>query len=191
MKTLCIYCGSSPGANPDYVAAGKKLAAAMVEHDLNLVYGGAHVGIMGAVADELMNHGGKVVGIIPESLVKLEVAHQGLTELHVVADMHERKSKMVELADGFVALPGGLGTFEELFEVLTWSQLGFHTKPCSVLNVSGFYDQLLQFLDTACKQEFMQPSHRDLLLSDTDPHALIEKLKSYKPAMEPKLGKAY
>jgi len=140
IKSLCVYCGSSPGAKPDYVAMAETLAKTMAEQNLGLVYGGAHVGIMGALADRLIALGGTVIGVIPEALVEMEVAHQGLTELHVVADMHERKATMAKLSDGFVSLPGGLGTLEETFEMLTWSQLGFHDKPCGLLNVTGFYD---------------------------------------------------
>jgi len=160
----------------------------MAEQNLTLVYGGAHVGIMGAVADRLLSLGGRVVGVIPEALVEMEVAHQGLTELHVVADMHERKAKMAELADGFISLPGGLGTLEEMFEMLTWAQLGLHSKPCALLNVAGFYDDLLRFLDNACKEEFMLQVHRDSLLADTDPNALITRMKHYTPKVVSKLS---
>jgi len=177
LKSLCVYCGSSPGAKPDYVASGERLAQSMADNNLSLVYGGAHVGIMGVLADRLMELGGTVVGVIPESLVEMEVAHEGLTQLHVVADMHERKAKMAELADGFVALPGGLGTLEELFEMLTWSQLGLHSKPVGLLNVAGFYDHLLTFLDNACDQAFMLSHHRNLLMNATDPDDLIARMK--------------
>jgi len=187
IKSLCVYCGSSPGAKPDYVAASERLAETMAEQNLSLVYGGAHVGIMGAVSDRLMALGGTVVGVIPEALVEMEVAHQGLTELHVVADMHERKAKMAELADGFVSLPGGLGTLEEMFEMLTWSQLGMHGKPCGLLNVAGFYDDLLRFLDNACTEAFMLAHHRALLIDSTDPNDLITRMKAYVPVVKSKL----
>lgn len=184
MNSLCVYCGSSTGARPDYVNAGQALARVLSEHGLTMVYGGAHVGIMGAIADELLSLGGKVIGVIPRALVDLEVAHEGLSELHVVEDMHERKAMMATLSDGFIALPGGIGTLEETFEALTWLQLGFHEKPCGVLNVAGFYDQLLSFLDHACEEQFMRPEHRHLLLADADAGDLVTRLKNYehKPA---------
>ena len=187
MKSVCVYCGSSPGAKPDYIAASEQLAEAMAANNQSLVYGGAHVGVMGAVANRLLELGGEVVGVIPKALVELEVAHQGLTKLHVVADMHERKALMAKLADGFVALPGGLGTLEELFEMLTWSQLAFHKKPVGLLNVVGFYDDLLRFLDTACVEGFMRQGHRELLLAETNPAQLLERMKLYKPVYTSKL----
>ncbi len=187
MKSVCVYCGSSPGNKPDYIAASEALAQTMAEQGLTLVYGGAHVGIMGAVANRLLALGGEVIGIIPEALVELEVAHQGLTQLLVVADMHERKAKMAELSDGFVALPGGLGTLEELFEMLTWAQLAFHEKPVGLLNVVGFYDDLLRFLDTACAEGFMRQGHRDLLLDDVNPNELIARMMSHKAVYTSKL----
>ncbi len=187
IKSLCVYCGSSPGAKPDYIALAEKLAQTMAEQNLGLVYGGAHVGIMGAVADRLMSLGGKAVGVIPEALVEMEVAHQGLTELHIVADMHERKATMAKLSDGFISLPGGLGTLEEMFEMLTWSQLGLHGKPCGVLNVAGFYNDLLRFLDNACAEAFMLPHHRELLIDSTDPKDLIARMKEYVPEVKSKL----
>lgn len=187
INSLCVYCGSSVGAKSDYVAGSEALAQAMVTRGMSLVYGGAHVGIMGAVANRLMSLDGQVFGVIPEALVKLEVAHEGLTELFVVADMHERKAKMADLSDGFVALPGGLGTFEELFEMLTWAQLGFHTKPVGLLNVAGFYDELLRFLDTACEQGFMKQAHRDILIADTDPDMLLDRMNRYEAQYKSKL----
>ncbi len=187
IKSLCVYCGSSPGAKPDYVALAENLAQSMAEQNLGLVYGGAYVGIMGAVANRLMDLGGRVVGVIPEALVEMEVAHQGLTELHVVADMHERKATMARLSDGFISLPGGLGTLEEMFEMLTWSQLGLHGKPCGLLNVAGFYDDLLRFLDNACSEAFMLPHHRALLIDSTDPEELITRMQAYVPEVKSKL----
>ncbi len=188
IKSICVFCGSSRGAKPDYIDASRQLAQSMAKQGITLVYGGAHVGIMGAIADELLKLGGKVVGVIPEALVDMEVAHDGLTELHVVSDMHERKARMADLDDGFISLPGGLGTLEEMFEVLTWSQLGFHSKPCGLLNVSGFYDDLLRFLDNANEQGFMRREHRQLLLDDADADSLLSRLISYEPAFIPKLG---
>ena len=187
MKSVCVFCGSSPGSKPDYIASSELLAKVMAERNLSLVYGGAHVGIMGAIANHLLELGGEVIGVIPEALVELEVAHQGLTQLHVVADMHERKAKMAELSDGFVALPGGLGTLEELFEVLTWAQLAFHDKPVGLLNVAGFYDDLLRFLDNACQEAFMKPGHRDLLLDDINPSALLARMMEHKAVYTSKL----
>jgi uncharacterized protein (TIGR00730 family) len=187
INSLCVFCGSSSGAKPEYVAASHVLADVMAEQGISLVYGGAHVGIMGQVADRLLQAGGKVYGVIPESLVDMEVAHDGLTELHVVNSMHTRKAKMAELSDAFVSLPGGLGTLEEMFEVLTWAQLGFHEKPCGILNVAGFYDQLLSFLDNATEQQFMHESHRQLLMADTDPTALLKKLLAFEPERKSKL----
>lgn len=188
IKSICVFCGSSRGAKPDYIEASQQLAQSMAKQGITLVYGGAHVGIMGAIADELLKLGGKVVGVIPEALVDMEVAHDGLTELHVVSDMHERKARMADLADGFISLPGGLGTLEEMFEVLTWSQLGFHSKPCGLLNVCGFYDDLLRFLDNANEQGFMRREHRQLLLDDAIAERLVNRLISYEPAFIPKLG---
>jgi len=187
-KSVCVYCGSSRGARPDYIAASEQLAQSMARNKLALVYGGAQVGIMGAIADELLRLGGNVYGVIPEALVDMEVAHNGLTELYVVKDMHERKAKMAALADGFISLPGGLGTLEETFEMLTWAQLGMHSKPCGLLNVAGFYNELLRFLDTANEEGFMRREHRELLLAETDPDKLLTRLIDFKPAFIPKLG---
>lgn len=188
LKSICVFCGSSRGARPDYIASSEQLAQSMARQNLALVYGGAHVGIMGAIANELLKLGGKVYGVIPEALVDMEVAHQGLTELYIVKDMHERKAKMAALADGFISLPGGLGTLEEMFEVLTWAQLGFHDKPCGLLNVSGFYDDLLRFLDNANEEGFMRREHRELLIAETDTDELLARLMDFTPAFKPKLG---
>jgi len=189
IRSLCVFCGSSTGKRDDYTQASHALADALVEADIELVYGGAHVGIMGSLANRVLAGGGKVIGVIPESLVDFEVAHEGLTELMVVADMHARKAAMAERSDGFIALPGGLGTLEELFEVLTWAQLGFHKKPCGLLNISGFYDGLLTFLDHACGEDFMKPQHRNLVMADTDPHSLLERFANHEPTapVAPKL----
>jgi len=178
---VCVYCGSSPGRRSGYGAAADALGDAIAVSGRSLVYGGAHVGLMGRIADRVMAGGGRVVGVIPQALVEFEVAHEGLDELIVVADMHERKARMAALADGFVAMPGGLGTLEELFEMLTWSQLGFHAKPVGVLNVEGFYDRLLDFLDQARDDGFMKPAHRALLLAEADAGALIDGLERWLP----------
>ncbi len=179
MKTICVYCGSSPGNNAAYAEGARALARTLVENQLGLVYGGSNVGLMGVLADEVIAHGGTAVGVIPHALVNKEVAHPALTQLHVVANMHERKAMMAQLADGFVALPGGLGTLEELFEMLTWGQLSFHTKPVGLLNVNGYYDGLLGFLDHAHAEAFIRPQPRAMLLAHSEPGTLIDALKAY------------
>lgn len=181
MKSLCVYCGSSLGKSPAYLAAAKVLGQELVARDIRLVYGGASVGIMGVIADTVLAGGGEVMGVIPQALVDKEVSHSGLTELFVVDSMHTRKAKMAELSDGFVALPGGFGTMEELFEVLTWSQLGFHQKPIGLLNVEGYYDHLLAFLQQSVEQQYIKPKHHQLLLSATDISALLEKMLGFEP----------
>ncbi|THF62787.1 TIGR00730 family Rossman fold protein [Pseudothauera nasutitermitis] len=180
-RSLCVYCGSANGRLDDYAGAARALAAAMVERGIRLVYGGASVGIMGAVADEVLRLGGEAVGVIPESLMRKELAHAKLTELHVTPSMHARKTLMAELADGFVALPGGIGTFEELFEVWTWGQLGFHRKPCGLLNVAGYYDGLTGFLDHAAQEQFVRAEHRAMLVVESDPVRLLERYAAYQP----------
>lgn len=153
----------------------------LVANDIGLVYGGASVGVMGAVADTVLEEGGEVTGIIPEDLMSREVAHHGLTKLHVVESMHDRKALMADLADGFVALPGGMGTLEELFEILTWAQLGYHRKPCGLLNLSGYYDRLREFLDHTVAEGFVQDKHRSMLIVEQQPEQLIERFKTYQP----------
>ena len=181
MKRICVYCGSSPGRLPQYLDAARELGLALVERDIGLVYGGASVGIMGEIADTVMSGGGDVVGVIPQALAEKEVSHPGLTELKLVDSMHERKSVMAEMADGFIALPGGLGTIEELFEVLTWSQLGFHQKPCGLLNIEGYYDHLLHFMEHAVEQQFVKQQHRDMLLASGNAQSLLEEMAVYTP----------
>ena len=181
LTSLCIYCGSSGGRIDAYAAAARALARAMVERGIRLVYGGASVGIMGAVADEVLRLGGKAVGVIPEALRRKELAHEGLTELHVTPSMHARKTLMAELADGFVALPGGIGTMEEIFEIWTWGQLGFHRKPCGLLNVAGYYDSLIAFLDHAAGEQFVRPDQRRMLVVESVPANLIDRLTTYTP----------
>ncbi len=176
MRSLCIYCGSNPGADPAYAAATRALALACVERQIRIVYGGAAVGLMGLLADTAMQAGGEVVGIMPQSLIDREIGHRGLTELHVVASMHERKALMAELAEGFVALPGGIGTLEELIEVYTWHQLGLHRKPLGVLNVGGYYDALGAFLDQAVRSRFLRPEQRAVLIMESEPDALLDAL---------------
>ncbi len=187
LKSICVYCGSSPGSRPDYIDACKPLGSDMASRDITLVYGGAQIGVMGAIADSVLAAGGKVIGVIPQSLVELEIVHNGLTELHIVDDMHQRKAMMAELSDGFIALPGGLGTLEELFEMLTWSQLGFHGKPIGALNVAGYYSSLLTFLDQGVTEGFMKQAHRELLLSDTVASELVDQMIAYEPKITSKL----
>ncbi len=179
IKTLCVYCGSNTGNRPEYIEAAKKLAEAFVDNDIDLVYGGANVGIMGVLADTMLKHEGKVTGVIPWELVEKEVAHSGLTELRVVDSMHERKAIMTDLSDGFIALPGGLGTIEELFEVLTWAQLGMHEKACGLLNVCGYYDKLAEFCDHAVSERFVKSEHRSMLLIEKDPNILLKRIETY------------
>lgn len=181
MNTICVYCGSSPGRSSVYTEAAVEFAAELVERDLGLVYGGASVGVMGALADSVLDAGGEAIGVIPEALEAREITHPELTELHVVESMHARKQTMVDLADGFVALPGGLGTVEEIFEVLTWAQLGFHKHPCGFLNVDGYYDDLTAFLDHAVSEEFVKPTHREIAIAESSPEALLDAFASYDP----------
>src|SRR5210317_138821 len=179
MRRVCVYCGSSSGVLPEYSAAARELADVLVRHELELVYGGADKGIMGVLADAMLEHGGKVHGVIPKMLTDKEIAHQGLTELHVVASMHQRKTMMAALSDGFIALPGGYGTLEEIIEMVTWGQLHFHDKPCGLLNVGGYFDHLLAFLDHANKERFLRRENRDMLLVDSDPVGIIQQFERY------------
>jgi uncharacterized protein (TIGR00730 family) len=185
MKRICVFSGSSPGARPEYREAAVDLGSTLARSGLGLVYGGAKVGLMGALADAALAAGGHVVGVIPQVLVQKEVAHAGLTDLRVVSSMHERKGLMAELSDGFIALPGGMGTLEELAEVLTWAQLGMHRKPCGLLNVAGYYDGLAAFLDHAVSERFILPAHRTMLLVATTAKDLLESFASYRaPVVE-------
>ena len=178
ITSLCVFCGSSTGRGDSYVDAARDFARLLASHEIRIVYGGASVGVMGALADAALDAGGEVVGVIPRQLVDRELAHGGLTELHVVDTMHERKALMSNLADAFVALPGGLGTLEELFEVWTWGMLGIHQKPYGLLNVDGFYDPLIAFLDHACDIGFIRREQRDRLAVDAEGAALLTKLAS-------------
>ena len=173
MKSVCVYCGSSFGTDPAYLQATQALARTLVANGLRVVYGGAAVGLMGALADATLEAGGEVVGVMPQQLVDREIAHRGLTELHVVATMHERKALMAQLSDAFVALPGGIGTLEELIEVFTWSQLGLHAKPLGVLNTAGYYNKLGAFLDHGVEQGFQPAAQRAKLVMAADPEALL------------------
>lgn len=181
IKTLCVYCGSNPGRTPVYAAGAHELAQTLVNRNIGLVYGGARVGIMGLLADSVLKAGGRVTGVIPESLVKKEIAHHGLTELRVTRSMHERKTIMAEISDGFIALPGGIGTMEELFEVWTWAQLGFHNKPCGLLNIAGYFDNLCAFLDHTVTEEFVKPPHRTMLYVENCAERLLDGFSAYVP----------
>lgn len=181
MDNVCVYCGSSPGRRPSYGDAAESLGRTLVDRGVGLVYGGASVGVMGTLADAVLDAGGEVHGVIPEALMTRELAHGGLTELEVVDSMHARKSRMVDLADGFVALPGGFGTVEELVEVLTWAQLGFHDHPCGLLNVEGYYDSLVAFFDCTLEEGFVSPEHREMLVVAADPETLLDEFEGYEP----------
>lgn len=183
MQRICIFCGSNKGDDPIYVEQAALLAATLAKQGITIVYGGTTAGLMGVIAEEALANGGKVIGVIPQRLAdKKDMSHQGLTELHIVGSMHQRKSKMSELSDGFIALPGGLGTFEELFEMLTWAQLDFHQKPCAIFNINGFYDKLNLFLDDVAEAKFMKPEHRQLLICENNPEQLLEKMFHYQPS---------
>jgi uncharacterized protein (TIGR00730 family) len=177
---ICVFCGSSRGRNPEFAHAATTCAAALARRGIGIVYGGGNVGLMGVLADAALAAGGKVTGVIPHGLVTRELAHQGLTALHVVESMHERKALMAELSDGFIALPGGFGTLEEFCEVVTWTQLGIHSKPCGLLNVNGFYDGLLAFLAHALREEFLRPTHFEIVVSSSEPEDLIERIVNWR-----------
>jgi uncharacterized protein (TIGR00730 family) len=181
LERICVFCGSNAGARPEYAGAARAMGRALLERGIGLVYGGGNVGLMGIVADTVLAGGGEVIGVIPEALMAREVGHDALTELHVVRTMHERKAMMADRADGFVALPGGFGTLEEFFEVLTWSQLGVHPKPCGLLNVAGYYDPLLALVDRGVEEGFIPPRHRALVIEETDPARLIDRFAAFVP----------
>ena len=186
LRRLCVYAGSNPGIRPDYREAAAELAEAMAARDVGLVYGGGKVGLMGVLADTILAAGGEAIGVMPQPLVDREIAHTGLTELKVVGSMHERKALMAELADGFVAVPGGIGTLEELVEVFTWAQLGIHAKPCGVLDAAGFYTGLSGFLDHMVQEGFLRAENRARLVSESDPGALLDRLEAWEPVSVPK-----
>lgn len=177
VKSLCVYCGANSGVTPRYADAAKALAHSMVESNLSLVYGGGKVGLMGVIADEVLRLGGEVTGVIPTALVEREVGHSGLTRQFIVKDMHERKAMMAQLSDGFIAMPGGMGTLEELFEMLTWSQLGIHSKRIGLLNVDGFYDKLVDFIAHASAQGFISPQHTELMMVESNPALLLQRFR--------------
>jgi uncharacterized protein (TIGR00730 family) len=183
-KRIAVYCGSNKGARPEYAAAAEQLGTLLAREKIELVYGGGMVGLMGIVADAVLQHGGHVIGVIPEKLVIKEVVHEKLPDLRVVKTMHERKAQMAELADGFIALPGGYGTFEEFFEVLAWAQLGWHQKPFGLFDVGGFYRGLLEFLDHATREGFIRAKHRELVIAESDAETLLRRMKTHQPPME-------
>ena len=181
LERICIFCGSSPGADPVYRDAARAVGRLFAARGITLVFGGGGVGMMGAVAEAVLAAGGKAIGIIPEGLKRKELAYDGLTELIVTTTMHERKQRMADLADGFIALPGGFGTFEEFCEILTWAQLGLHEKPCGLLSVKGYYTPLLSLFDHALAEGFLKPQYRQLVLTEDDPQRLLEAMGSYRP----------
>jgi len=182
LSTLCVYCASSPGIDPDFGLAASSFGRLLVERQIRLVYGGGHVGLMGLLADAVLQEGGQVHGVITRALEDKEVAHQGLTTLEVVDTMHQRKAAMADLADGFVMLPGGFGTLDEFMEAVTWTQLGIHSKPCGVLDVKGYFDPLRAMLERATRERFMREQHRDIVIVESDPEALLDRLSSWKPS---------
>lgn len=187
MKRICVFCGSSPGQKPEYIQAAQELGVEFVHHGIGLVYGGGRLGMMGAVARTIHEQGGEVIGVIPEELARKKVAFTELTDLRVVGSMHERKALMAELADGFIALPGGLGTIEEIFEIITWAQLSIHRKPCGFLNVAQYYDKLIDFLDYAVAEQFIEIAYRAMIVVEQHPADLLRRFETYQP---PKLDKA-
>jgi uncharacterized protein (TIGR00730 family) len=187
MNRICVFCGTNTGSRPDYGAAARELGRILAEQGIELVYGGASVGIMGELADSVHEHGGHVTGIIPQQLMEKEAAHTGIANLIVVASMHQRKSQMADMSDGFIALPGGIGTLEGFFEILTWSQLGIHAKPSGILNVAGYFDGLTRFLDHAVKEGFLTEEHRSAIIMETEPRRLLERMQAYTPPASEKL----
>jgi uncharacterized protein (TIGR00730 family) len=181
LKRVCVFCGSNVGARPDYTQAARGIGALLAARGIGLVYGGGNIGLMGVMADAALEAGGEVIGVIPQSLVAREVAHHGLTELRVVQTMHERKAMMNALSDAFVAMPGGFGTLDEFFEVLTWSQLGYHGKPCGLLDVADYFRDLLAMLDRAVLEKFLRPAHRALVMADEDPARLLQRMAAFTP----------
>lgn len=181
MKRICVFCGSRSGTRPAYTRAAQQTGSLIAQRGYELVYGGGQIGLMGVVASSAIEHGGKVIGIIPKALAEVEVAHQGVSELHLVKTMHERKAMMADLSDAFIALPGGYGTLEELCEIITWGQLGIHHKPFGILNVEGYYDGLMQFFDFATDEGFVHPREREVIYSDSDIDHLLMQLENHTP----------
>ena len=181
IRRLAIFCGSNPGARPEYIVAARSFGKLLADRGIGIVYGGSNVGLMAALADAISEERGDIIGVIPRMLVEREVANTTLADLRIVDSMHERKRMMAELADGFIALPGGIGTLEEFFEIWTWGQLGMHDKPCGLLNVAGYFDPLLQFLDRAVEEKFVREVHRGMVVVESDPAALLARFEAYKP----------
>jgi uncharacterized protein (TIGR00730 family) len=181
MKRICVFCGSSAGSQPEYREGAEQLGAELTRREIGLVYGGGNVGLMGAIADSVLKSGGEAIGVIPEHLMKREIGHNRLTKLHIVRSMHERKALMADLSDAFIALPGGFGTLEEFFEVLTWSQLGLHAKPCGIVNVLGYYTPLLRMLDHAVDERFLKPQNRALVIARERPAELLQAFEDWRP----------
>ena len=189
---VCVFCGTNTGTRADYGTAARELGTLLATEGIELVYGGASVGIMGELADAVHEHGGHVTGIIPQQLMKKEAAHTGIPDLIVVASMHQRKSQMADMSDGFIALPGGIGTMEGFFEILTWGQLGIHRKPSGLLNVAGYFDELIKFLDHAVAEDFLTEPHRQTIMVESSPKALLERLRAYEPPEgAPLMGRAH
>jgi uncharacterized protein (TIGR00730 family) len=189
---ICVFCGTNSGARPAYEVAARELGRVLAEQQIELVYGGASVGIMGELADSVQEHGGHVTGIIPQQLMEKEAAHTGIRDLIVVASMHQRKSQMADMSDGFIALPGGIGTLEGFFEILTWGQLGIHAKPSGILNIEGYFDGLAGFLDHAVQEGFFTEAHRDAILMESDPGKLLDRMRSYSaPEGEKLMGRTH
>lgn len=182
MRRVCVFCGSKRGDGAEYVQSARRLGELLAERNLGLVFGGGHIGLMGVLADAVLRAGGEAIGVIPQALVDKELAHSGLSQIHVVASMHERKAVMADLSDAFIALPGGFGTADELFEILTWSQLGLHSKPIGLLNIAGFFDPLLAWLDRTVQEGFLKAKHRRLLLVADDPERLLDLLAGHRRA---------
>ncbi|MFX0095524.1 MAG: TIGR00730 family Rossman fold protein [Candidatus Hodarchaeota archaeon] len=187
MKRICVFCGSSPGARSEYIQVAKHLGHILVDRKIGLVYGGASVGMMGEIANTVLKRGGEVIGVIPRALVSKEIAFTQIADLRIVNSMHERKDLMVKLSDGFIALPGGLGTLEEFFEVVTWAQLSMHQKPCGFVNICNYYSKLVDFLDYAVNQQFIKLEHRSMILVEENPEVLLKKFELYQP---PEIDKA-
>jgi uncharacterized protein (TIGR00730 family) len=178
-KRICVFCGSSPGARPSYAENAKSLARHLAANRITVVYGGGNVGLMGTLADATLEAGGEIIGVIPQALLNRELSHTRIPDLRVVGSMHERKAMMAELSDAFIAMPGGFGTFEEFCEVLTWTQLGLHRKPCGLLNVEGYYDPMLSLFDHAVAEQFVKPAHRQMVISESSPELLVDRLLKY------------
>lgn len=182
LERVCVFCGTNAGARNDYGQAARRLGEVLASEKIELIYGGSSIGMMGELADAVLEHGGQVTGVIPQRLVEKEAAHTGIGNLIVVASMHQRKAQMSDLADGFIALPGGIGTLEGFLEIVTWGQLGIHVKPCGLLNVAGYFDALIQWLDDSVKEGFITEGHRAMILVDDDPSRLVKRMREFRPS---------